>query len=106
MTPTAWGSAITLRLTGVGGPRSCDLVAVSAQGASQTVTSWTVPPADYGPDSPAQDQAQDRAQGQSQSGPQLQTSGGTGFQPGQISHFEVRDLASGQLLISVPADGS
>ncbi|MCX4749892.1 zf-HC2 domain-containing protein [Kitasatospora sp. NBC_01287] len=87
VTPTSWGSSVTLRLAGVAGPRSCDLVAVSTQGARQTVASWTVPAGGYG-SAPAA---------------RLTTSGGTGFQPGEISHFEVRDLLSDQLLLSIPA---
>ncbi|WP_051970662.1 zf-HC2 domain-containing protein [Kitasatospora azatica] len=86
--PKAWGSAITLTLGGVTGPRSCDLVAVSTTGAQQTVTSWTVPDAGY------------TVRGNTV--PQLTTAGGVGFQPGEISHFEVRDLATGQILVSVP----
>ncbi|MFE9421569.1 zf-HC2 domain-containing protein [Kitasatospora sp. NPDC006697] len=83
--PAAWGSSVTLALSGVTGPRSCDLVAVSAQGAEQTVSSWTVPNTGYGPAAT------------------LHTGGGTGFAPGQLARFEVRDLTSGQVLVAVPA---
>ncbi|MGF1430200.1 zf-HC2 domain-containing protein [Kitasatospora sp. LaBMicrA B282] len=86
VTPEGWGSAVTLRLAGVTGPRTCDLVAVSTQGERQTVASWTIPADGYGAE-PA---------------PQLNTSGSTGFQPGQLDHFEVRDLGDGQLLLTVP----
>lgn len=89
VTPASWGSVITLRLTGLAGPRTCDLVAVSTQGARQTVTSWTLPAGGYGPGWAAASQ--------------LTTTGGTGFQPAQIGHFEIRDLAGDQLLLSIPA---
>jgi hypothetical protein len=84
--PSAWGSTITLALSGVTGPRTCDLVAVSEYGAHQTVSTWTVPGSGYGG-----------------SAPQLHITGGTGYAPGDLSHFEVRDLMTGQLLVSVPA---
>jgi hypothetical protein len=80
-----WGSSVTLALSGVSGPRSCDLVAVSYEGARQTVTSWTIPASGY------------------ESTAQLHTAGGTGFAPDELGHFEVRDLTTGQLLVSVPA---
>lgn len=87
-----WGSAVTLRLAGVSGPRSCSLVAVSVQGGHQTVSSWAVPAAGYGtPGAPAAPTA-----------PELRISGSTGYQPGEIGHFEVRDLTDGQLLLLIP----
>ncbi|TQF06089.1 hypothetical protein E6W39_32550 [Kitasatospora acidiphila] len=84
--PSAWGSTISLTLSGVTGPRTCDLVAVSDYGTHQTVSTWTVPGGGYG-----------------SSAPQLHITGGTGFAPGDLTHFEVRDLTTGQLLVSVPA---
>ncbi|MFE0460655.1 zf-HC2 domain-containing protein [Kitasatospora sp. NPDC058965] len=89
VTPTAWGSAVTLTLDGVTGPRSCDLVAVAADGSRQTVTTWSVPATGYGA----------RAAGG------LTTGGGAGLTPDQITRFEIRDLDSGQLLVSVPGQG-
>ncbi|PYC69032.1 hypothetical protein C7C46_28670 [Streptomyces tateyamensis] len=86
MTAEAWGSAVTLTLDGVGGPRSCDLVAVGTDGSRQTVTSWTVPAGGY----------------RTRTASTLTTSGGAGLTPDRIAHFEVRDLDSGQLLVSVP----
>ncbi|GAA1945033.1 zf-HC2 domain-containing protein [Kitasatospora viridis] len=83
--PAAWGSTVTLTLGGVSGPRTCDLVAVSTQGTRQTVTSWAVPASGYG------------------ALPVLHTTGGTGFAPAALDHFEVRDLSTGQLLVSVAA---
>ncbi|MFC9326150.1 anti-sigma factor family protein [Kitasatospora sp. NPDC057015] len=82
-----WGSRISLQLSHVQGPLSCDLVAVSRTGERQTVTSWTVPPAGYGttgsPDA-------------------LNTTGGAGFQLKDIDHFEVRTLDGRQVLVTVP----
>ncbi|MFE2918402.1 anti-sigma factor family protein [Kitasatospora indigofera] len=82
-----WGSQISLQLSHVQGPLSCDLVAVSRAGERQTVTTWTVPPAGYGttgsPDA-------------------LRTSGGAGLQLKDIDHFEVRTLDGNQVLVSVP----
>ncbi|KJS56737.1 hypothetical protein VM98_04880 [Streptomyces rubellomurinus subsp. indigoferus] len=86
----AWGSQVSLQLSGVQGPLTCRLVAVpqAGHGPEQTVTSWTVPAGGYGstgsPDA-------------------LRTSGGTGLQPGEIDHFEVRVQSSGTLLVAVPA---
>jgi hypothetical protein len=87
VTAKTWGSAITLTLDGVSGPRTCDLVAVASDGARQTVTTWTVPATGY----------------TAQSSAQLHTAGGAGFQPDRIARFEVHDLGSGQLLVAVPA---
>ncbi|GJF30622.1 membrane protein [Kitasatospora sp. NE20-6] len=82
--PRAWGSHITLALSHVTGPRTCDLVAVSRGGERQTVTTWEVPPTGYGTQA-------------------LRTTGGAGFGPADIDHFEVRTVDDGQLLVSVPA---
>ncbi|MDH6132312.1 anti-sigma factor RsiW [Kitasatospora sp. MAA4] len=90
-----WGSAVTLTLNGVSGPRDCDLVAVSTSGQQQTVTSWHIAPTGYSPQAPSQPQA----------GKELQTTGGAGFHPADISHFEVQDLATHQILVSIPAGG-
>ncbi|MFJ9691646.1 zf-HC2 domain-containing protein [Kitasatospora sp. NPDC101183] len=78
----SWGSRITLQLAGVQGPLTCSLVAVPITGQAQTVTSWTVPAGGY---------------------QTLSTEGGTGLQPGQIDHFEVRVQGGGALLVTVPA---
>lgn len=83
----AWGSSVTLTLAGVSGPRDCDLVAVSTGGQRQTVTSWHIGATGYGGPSAVE----------------LRTAGGAGFHAADISHFEVQDLATGQVLVSVPA---
>ncbi|MFC6598652.1 anti-sigma factor [Kitasatospora paranensis] len=80
----AWGSRISLALSNVRGPQTCDLVAVSRTGERQTVTTWSIPPIGYGTEA-------------------LNTSGGAAFHPSDIDHFEVRVLDGGSLLVSVPA---
>jgi hypothetical protein len=82
-----WGSQISLQLSNVAGPLSCDLIAVSHTGEQQTVTTWSVPPIGYGT-SDAPDA--------------LRTTGGSGLQPEDIDHFEVRTLDGRQLLVTVP----
>ncbi|MFG3229528.1 zf-HC2 domain-containing protein [Kitasatospora sp. NPDC048194] len=83
-----WGSQISLQLSGVRGPLTCNLVAVSHAGEQQTVTTWSVPAGGYGgPDGPAA----------------VRTTGGAALQPGDIDHFEVRVQNSGALLVAVPA---
>jgi anti-sigma factor RsiW len=75
-----WGTQIDVDLRGAVGPRKCELVAVSSRGETQTVTNWTVPKG--GRNEP------------------LKLSGGTSFQPGDITRVEVRDDA-GQVLLSL-----
>ncbi|MEU4117324.1 zf-HC2 domain-containing protein [Kitasatospora sp. NPDC028055] len=85
---TTWGSRVSLQLSGVQGPLTCRLVAVSHGGEHQTVTTWYVPADGYGePDAPGV----------------LRTTGGAAMQPGAIDHFEVRVQNSDALLVSVPA---
>ncbi|MEV7600842.1 zf-HC2 domain-containing protein [Kitasatospora sp. NPDC089797] len=86
--PRTWGSRISLNLSGVQGPLTCRLVAVSHTGQRQTVTTWSVPVQGYGePDD----------------GGTLHTAGGAALQPGDIDHFEVRVQNTGALLVAVPA---
>ncbi|MFJ9611419.1 anti-sigma factor family protein [Kitasatospora sp. NPDC101176] len=83
-----WGSQVSLQLSGVHGPLTCRLVAVSHTGERQTVTTWSVPAGTYGnPGGPAE----------------LRTGGGAALQPGDIDHFEVRVQNSNALLVAVPA---
>ncbi|MFF1904897.1 zf-HC2 domain-containing protein [Kitasatospora sp. NPDC058218] len=83
-----WGSQVSLELSNVRGPLSCDLVAVSHTGERQTVTTWSVPAAGYG---------------SAGAGPAaLRTNGGTGFAPTDIDHFEVRTLDGATVLVTVP----
>ncbi|WP_031077934.1 zf-HC2 domain-containing protein [Streptomyces sp. NRRL WC-3742] len=83
--PTTWGSRVTLQLAGVQGPLTCTLVAVPTTGQPQPVTTWTVPPGGY---------------------PTLRTDGGTGLQPAQIDHFEVRVQPTGTVLVTIPTHHS
>ncbi|HZG04758.1 MAG TPA: zf-HC2 domain-containing protein [Streptomyces sp.] len=78
-----WGTEVALRLSGVAGPQSCDLVAVSRDGGRQTVTTWSVPASGYG-DTP------------------LYTVGGTGIERSDIERFEIRTL-DGRHLVTLPA---
>ncbi|AUG76380.1 hypothetical protein CFP65_1485 [Kitasatospora sp. MMS16-BH015] len=84
VTPAGWGSAITLTLSlgTLQGPLTCDLVAVSPQGAHQTVTTWSLPATPY---------------------ETLHTTGGTALPPTAIDHFEIRTTdTSARLLLTVP----
>ncbi|MFJ3792337.1 anti-sigma factor family protein [Kitasatospora sp. NPDC090091] len=85
----AWGSRVSLELSHVPGPLTCELVAVSDAGARQTVTTWSVPAAGYGTAGAP--------------GTVLHTTGGTGLQPGEIDRFEVRTLDGATVLVTVPA---
>ncbi|MFF2543944.1 anti-sigma factor family protein [Kitasatospora sp. NPDC058063] len=82
----AWGTRVSLQLSGVQGPLTCRLVAVSRTGEQQTVTSWSVPASGYGGGDGT-----------------VRTTGGAALQPGDIDHFEVRVQDSGALLVAVPA---
>ncbi|CAM5613409.1 zf-HC2 domain-containing protein [Kitasatospora aureofaciens] len=84
----SWGSQISLQLSGVHGPLTCRLVAVSHGGEHQTVTTWSVPAGGY-------DEPDNRET--------LRTTGGAALQPHDIDHFEVRVQGTDALLVSVPA---
>ncbi|MER5636153.1 zf-HC2 domain-containing protein [Kitasatospora sp. NPDC002227] len=84
LSPRPWGSEVTLAfsLGTLQGPLSCDLVAVSAQGTPQTVTTWSLPATPYST---------------------LHTTGGTALATAAIDHFEIRTLdPGGRLLLTVP----
>ncbi|MFD8703886.1 anti-sigma factor family protein [Kitasatospora sp. NPDC059648] len=84
----AWGSQVDLRFSGVHGPLTCSLIAVSHSGERQTVATWRVPAGGYSGDD---DQGA------------LRTIGGAALQPGEIDHFEVRTQGTDALLVAVPA---
>lgn len=86
---TTWGTQVSLQLSGVQGPLTCRLVAVSHAGEQQTVTSWSVPAAGYGGGDGS-----------------VRTTGGAALRPGDIDHFEVVVQDSGALLVTVPAHHS
>ncbi|KIZ18701.1 anti-sigma factor family protein [Streptomyces natalensis] len=77
-----WGTQVVLRLAGVKGPLTCDLVAVGKDGRRQTVTTWAVPEGGYGIKG---------ATGKWNSEPLFAT-GGAAFDRGDIDHFEIRTL--------------
>ncbi|MGW7005419.1 hypothetical protein ACWGCW_22100 [Streptomyces sp. NPDC054933] len=80
-----WGTHVGLKLGGVRGPLQCDLVAVSAKGQRQTVTTWSVPGWGYGvPSHPDP----------------LTIHGGTGIPRRDIARFEVWTL-DGHKLVTV-----
>ncbi|MER7578917.1 zf-HC2 domain-containing protein [Kitasatospora sp. NPDC097691] len=83
---TTWGSRVSMQLSGVQGPLTCSLVAVSHSGGQQTVNTWSVPASGYGG-----------------TGGVLRTTGGAALQPGDIDHFEVRVQGTGAVLVAVPA---
>ncbi|MFI9360934.1 anti-sigma factor family protein [Kitasatospora sp. NPDC053057] len=84
----AWGSQVSLQLSGVQGPLICSLVAVSHGGEHETVTTWSVP-------ADGQGEAYERGT--------LRTVGGAALQPRDIDHFEVRVQGTDALLVAVPA---
>jgi hypothetical protein len=83
---TKWGTHVALKLSGVSGPLTCDLVAVSKTGERQVVATWTVPNPGYGvPGATAP----------------LVLYGGAGMTPTDIDHFDVQTTA-GQNLVTIP----
>lgn len=86
VTATPWGSRVDLRLSGVGGPLTCRLVAVGRDGGRQTVATWSVPAAGYGTSG--------------QPAP-LTVQGATGLTPGDIAAFDVV-TSDGRRLVDVP----
>jgi Putative zinc-finger len=83
----AWGTQVSLQLSGVRGPLECELIAVSRNGEEQVVTTWSVPPKGYGVTAHPQP---------------LVTQGGAALFPDEIGRFEVRTLDSRQELVRVP----
>ncbi|MET8542059.1 zf-HC2 domain-containing protein [Kitasatospora sp. NPDC004799] len=97
---TIWGSRISLQLSGVHGPLSCELVAVSRTGEQQTVTSWSVPAGGYGNGT---GNGSGTGNGNGNGDGTVRTTGGAALRPGDIDHFEVRVQNGGALLVAVPA---
>jgi uncharacterized Zn-binding protein involved in type VI secretion len=88
----AWGTNAVMELKNVKGPLTCSLVAVSANGTRQTMTTWSVPAWGYGiKDSP-----------HAVAREPLYVQGGSSLQPKDIDHFEVL-TSTGKRLVSVPA---
>ncbi|GAA2958480.1 zf-HC2 domain-containing protein [Streptomyces enissocaesilis] len=87
-----WGTHTVLELKNVKGPLKCSLIAVSKDGAEETVTTWAVPAWGYGiPDSTHK----------AAKNP-LYVHGGAAMSRGEIDHFEVRTL-DGKRLVEVEA---
>ncbi|MGW3626765.1 hypothetical protein ACWDO5_25975, partial [Streptomyces sp. NPDC000880] len=84
----AWGTAVALRLSGLKGPGTCRLVAISKDGIEHPVLTWTVPAGGYGiPGAPGHEEP-------------LDIEGGTDLPSGEIGRWEVRTLG-GQPLVSL-----
>jgi anti-sigma factor RsiW len=81
-----WGTHVALKLSGVHGPLTCDLVAVSKTGQRQVVATWIVPAPGYGV--------------AGASAP-LVLYGGAGMQQADIDHFNV-ETTTGQNLVTIP----
>ena len=81
-----WGTQLTLDLSKVRGPLSCELVAVSKSGERQVALSWMVPVPGYGiPGHPAH----------------LVTEGGTAIAMKNLARVDI-DVVSGRTLLSIP----
>ncbi|HEV3170961.1 MAG TPA: zf-HC2 domain-containing protein [Actinocrinis sp.] len=81
-----WGTHVALKLSGVHGPLTCDLVAVSKTGQRQVVATWIVPSPGYGvPGATAP----------------LVLYGGAGMKQSDIDHFDV-ETTTGQNLVTIP----
>ncbi|UNM12689.1 zf-HC2 domain-containing protein [Streptomyces formicae] len=78
---TEWGTALTLRMARVRGPRICELVAVATDGSERPVITWSVP------DSPGSEDP-------------LDLEAATALRPDQVDRFEVR-TTSGERLVSL-----
>jgi predicted anti-sigma-YlaC factor YlaD len=81
----AWGTQVILDLSGVHGPLTCNLVAVSRSGQRQVIASWRVPAAGYGvPGHPAH----------------LLLPGGTSIVRRDLARIDV-DVVGGRKLVSI-----
>ena len=74
-----WGSDVRLTIKDGAGSRACRLVAVGADGAEQTVTSWTMPDDGTGPST---------------------VQGGSAMHSDEIDHYDVR-TADGDKLVTL-----
>ncbi|MGN6676593.1 MAG: anti-sigma factor family protein [Streptosporangiaceae bacterium] len=81
----AWGTQVILDLSGVRGPLSCDLVAITRSGQRQVIAGWRVSAAGYGvPGHPAH----------------LLLAGGTSITRDDLVRVDV-DVAGGRTLVSI-----
>jgi len=82
----AWGTQLTLDLSRIHGPLTCDLVAVSKSGATQVALSWKIPKAGEGvPGHPAH----------------LIIAGGTSIPLKNLARVDI-DVVNGGTLLSIP----
>jgi Putative zinc-finger len=82
----SWGTQLTLDLSKVHGPLSCDLVAVSKSGERQVALAWIVPAPGYGvPGHPAH----------------LVIEGGTAIAMKNLARVDI-DVVNGPTLLSIP----
>jgi hypothetical protein len=81
-----WGTQVTLDLSRVRGPLTCELISVSKTGQQHVVLSWRVPPAGYGvPGHPAH----------------LLVEGGTPIPRAQLAQLVIT-VAQGPTLLTIP----
>jgi hypothetical protein len=81
-----WGTQVTLDLSKLHGPLTCELISVSKTGQQHVVLSWRVPPAGYGvPGHPAH----------------LLVEGGTPIPAGQLAQLVIK-VAGGGTLLTIP----
>jgi hypothetical protein len=84
----AWGTAVSLRLTGLTGPGKCRLFVIGKDGIERPVLNWAVPTGGYGIEGAAGHEEP------------LDIAGGTDMQSGDIGGWEVR-TADGQPLVTL-----
>jgi Putative zinc-finger len=81
-----WGTQVTLDLSRLRGPLTCEMIAVSRTGQQQVVLTWRVPPAGYGvPGHPAH----------------LLVEGGTAIPASQLSRLVIK-VSGGRTLLTIP----
>ncbi|MFE9139621.1 hypothetical protein [Streptomyces sp. NPDC007355] len=82
----SWGSAVTVRLSGVAGPERCQLMAVDKDGTARPIVDWSVPAAGYGTPQPPEP---------------LTINASIDLTPGQLDSLEVR-RTTGRTLATIP----
>ncbi|MGW7545254.1 hypothetical protein ACWGKQ_29725 [Streptomyces sp. NPDC054770] len=88
---TGWGTRVLLELSGVSGPQSCSLVAVSHDGKEETAFTWQVPEGGYGLPGSAKER--------------LLGTGGVGIPPGEVTSYVIR-TAQGKQLLSIASSAA
>ncbi|HEY2287577.1 MAG TPA: zf-HC2 domain-containing protein [Streptosporangiaceae bacterium] len=81
-----WGTQVTLDLSRLRGPLTCEMIAVSRTGQQRVVLTWRVPPAGYGvPGHPAH----------------LLVEGGAAIPASQLSRLVIK-VSGGRTLLTIP----